>query len=240
MSCSGFVYDAGGGIWKWNILNHTVGKTAKCNKCDLTSIRANKNAINAPLPVLIQVIWVNIWNHTVGKSQINATSSKPEGGSSITESTFQVQAARLFNSLPKEVRNLTKCGAEDFKAHLDAYLSTFYDEPPSPGHIPRGLTVAGLSSNSIIFQKIKDDTSLGMTRRNNCERDGMRRQPGHWWRMEKKKKSDQERITMKVLIVLALKPVWLVQVWVKSFVESSLTKSKLTYRVVSKIWLSLT
>ena len=73
MSCSGFVYDAGGGIWKWNILNHTVGKTAKCNKCDLTSIRANKNAINATLHVLIQVIWVNIWNHTVEKSQINAT-----------------------------------------------------------------------------------------------------------------------------------------------------------------------
>ena len=25
------------------------------------------------MPILIQVIWENIWNHTVGKSQINAT-----------------------------------------------------------------------------------------------------------------------------------------------------------------------
>ena len=71
---------------------------------------------------------------------------KPEGVSSITESTFQVQAAKLYNSLPKEVRNLTKCGVGEFKAQLDAYLSTLYDEPPSPGHIPRGLTLAGLSS----------------------------------------------------------------------------------------------
>ena len=66
------------------------------------------------------------------------------GVSSITESTFQVQAAKLFNSLPKEVRNLTKCGVGEFKAQLDAYLTNLYDEPPSPGHIPRGLTLAGI------------------------------------------------------------------------------------------------
>ena len=35
------------------------------------------------------------------------------GWSSITETTFQMQAAKLFNSLPKEVRNLIKCGTVD-------------------------------------------------------------------------------------------------------------------------------
>ena len=206
---------------------NTQWRKVKCNQCDFACSDS-------------RYLSKHLKSHSGEKSNKCNKQQTGGGGSSITESTFQEQAARLFNSLPKGVRNLTKCGAVDFKAHLDAYLSTFYDEPPSPGHIPRGLTVAGLSSNSIIFQKIKDDTSLGMTRRNNCERDGMRRQPGHWWRMEKKKTSDQERITMKVLFVFTLKPVWSVRVWVKSFVESSLTKSKLTYRVVSKIWLSLT
>ena len=101
------------------------------------------------------------------------------GVSSITESTFQVQAAKLFNSLPKEVRNLTKCGVGEFKAQLDAYLSTLYDETPSPGHTPRGLTLTGLSSNSIAYQKTKNVTNLEITRRNMCESDGRRRQPGH-------------------------------------------------------------
>ena len=42
--------------------------------------------------------------------------------SNLTESTFQVQASKLFNSLPKSLRNLTKCGVGDFKAQLDNYL----------------------------------------------------------------------------------------------------------------------
>ena len=53
--------------------SHSGEKSNKCNECDFTSICANKNAINATLPVLIQDILENIWNHTVEKSQINAT-----------------------------------------------------------------------------------------------------------------------------------------------------------------------
>ena len=56
-----------------HLKSHSGEKSNKCNKCDFSSIRANKNAINATLPVLIQDIWENIWNHTVEKSQINAT-----------------------------------------------------------------------------------------------------------------------------------------------------------------------
>ena len=74
-------------IWV-NIWNHTAGKS-QINAMNVTLVylylgkqfeetfentqwRKVKNAINATLPVLIQDIWVNIWNHTVGKSQINA------------------------------------------------------------------------------------------------------------------------------------------------------------------------
>ena len=99
--------------------------------------------------------------------------------SNLTESTFQVQASKLFNSLPKSLRNLTKCGVGDFKAQLDNYLSTLYDEPPSPGHIPRGLSLTGHSSNSILHQKTKSSTNLAIMRRNREESDGRRRQPGH-------------------------------------------------------------
>ena len=106
--------------------------------------------------------------------------------SNLTESTFQVQASKLFNSLPKCLRNLTKCEVGDFKAQLDTYLSTLYDEPPSPGHTPRGLTLTGHSSNSIVYQKTKSVTNLEITRRNMGESDRRRRQPGHWWVMEKK------------------------------------------------------
>ena len=99
--------------------------------------------------------------------------------SNLTESTFQVQASKLFNSLPKCLRNLTKCGAGDFKEQLDTYLSTLYDEPPSPGHIPRGLSLTGQSSNSIMHQMTKSTTNLATMRRNRDESDGRRRQPGH-------------------------------------------------------------
>ena len=53
--------------------SHSGEKSNKCNECDFSSICANKNSINATMPVLIQDIWENIWNHTVGKSQINET-----------------------------------------------------------------------------------------------------------------------------------------------------------------------
>ena len=54
-----------------HLKSHSGEKSNRCNECDLSSIRANKNAINVTLPILIQVIWVNIWNHTLGKNQIN-------------------------------------------------------------------------------------------------------------------------------------------------------------------------
>ena len=122
--------------------------------------------------------------------------------SNLTESTFQVQASKLFNSLPKCLRNLTNCGAGDFKEQLDTYLSTLYDEPPSPGHIPRGLSLTGLSSNSIMHQMTKSTSNLATMRRNRDESDGRRRQPGHWGVMKKEKKAckwSSWRITMIVL-----------------------------------------
>ena len=44
---------------------------------------------------------------------------------------------KLFNSLPKEVREITGCQAERFKSALDRFLSTLPDEPPVPGYTSR-------------------------------------------------------------------------------------------------------
>ena len=68
------------------------------------------------------------------------------------DQTFQFHGPRLFNALPKDVRNLTKCGAEVFKEKLDLFLNGIADEPAFPGLIPRGVTETGAPSNSLIYQ----------------------------------------------------------------------------------------
>ena len=68
------------------------------------------------------------------------------------DQTFQFHGPRLFNSLPKELRNLTNCGSEIFKEKLDHYLAGIADEPAFPGFIPTGITETGAPSNSIIYQ----------------------------------------------------------------------------------------
>ena len=64
------------------------------------------------------------------------------------EESFQVAGPMLFNCLPKEIRNLTKIGVEDFKEHLDHFLSSLPDEPKIGGAMPLNAE----KSNSIIHQ----------------------------------------------------------------------------------------
>ena len=42
----------------------------------------------------------------------------------------------LFNCVPNEIRNLTKIGVEEFKEHLDRFLSSLPDEPKIGGSMP--------------------------------------------------------------------------------------------------------
>ena len=43
--------------------------------------------------------------------------------------SFQMVGPKLWNSLPKNVRNVKKCGIEQFKEALDNFLSKVPDEP---------------------------------------------------------------------------------------------------------------
>ena len=49
------------------------------------------------------------------------------------EASLQVKGARLFNLVPKEVRNLSGVSADMFKSGLDAWLTNIPDQPTIPG-----------------------------------------------------------------------------------------------------------
>ena len=67
------------------------------------------------------------------------------------EDSFQVTGPMLFNCLPKEIRNLTKIGVEEFKESLDRFLSSLPDEPKIGAAMPFNAQ----KSNSIMYQVIR-------------------------------------------------------------------------------------
>ena len=70
---------------------------------------------------------------------------------SLREGSFQVNGARLFNSLPKKLRNMTRIPLDDFKSSLDHYLETLPDEPNLPNYTPSTCNqMTAKPSNSII------------------------------------------------------------------------------------------
>ena len=69
----------------------------------------------------------------------------------LRERSFQVNGARIFNSLPKAIRNLRRLSVVDFKSKLDEYLQTLPDEPKLPSYIPGVCNqITASPSNSII------------------------------------------------------------------------------------------
>ena len=72
---------------------------------------------------------------------------------SLREASFQVHGAKLFNSLPKTIRNLRKVTVDEFKSKLDLYLQSIPDEPSLNGYIPTSCDqFSGNPSNSIVDQ----------------------------------------------------------------------------------------
>ena len=58
----------------------------------------------------------------------------PEKIQTLRESSFSVNGTRLFNVLPKKLRNLTNCPVSEFKANLDRFLKLIPDQPIVPGN----------------------------------------------------------------------------------------------------------
>ena len=69
----------------------------------------------------------------------------------LRERSFQVNGARIYNSLPKSIRNLRRLSVVDFKSKLDEYLQTLPDEPKLPNYTPVVCNqITASPSNSII------------------------------------------------------------------------------------------
>ena len=53
----------------------------------------------------------------------------------IREASLPVNGAKLFNSLPKQIRDLTVIKLDSFKRALDNFLKTVPDHPQLPGYM---------------------------------------------------------------------------------------------------------
>ena len=77
----------------------------------------------------------------------------PQGRAAIQtlrEHSFQVDGPRLFNSLPKNIRDIKTC-QDDFKESLDKYLMTVPDQPRMGRLVPMAVDQGtGRQSNSLL------------------------------------------------------------------------------------------
>ena len=71
---------------------------------------------------------------------------------SIRFASLSVNGPRLFNSMPKSIRNITDCSVDSFKAALDKHLASVPDEPRVRSLIP----YCSRSSNSLLEMKSRN------------------------------------------------------------------------------------
>ena len=71
----------------------------------------------------------------------------------LREQSFQANGPKLFNSIPKKVRDLTKVSVGDFKEQLDKFLEKIPDQPNVDGLTPTACDLySAAPSNSIVDQ----------------------------------------------------------------------------------------
>ena len=75
-------------------------------------------------------------------------SHSPASVRKAREASLKVKGARLFNLLPKEIRNLSGVSIDSFKSQLDSWLTQIPDQPTIPGRQRAALT------NSLIDQVV--------------------------------------------------------------------------------------
>ena len=75
-------------------------------------------------------------------------SNSPSAVRKAREASLQIKGARLFNLVPKDLRNMSGVSVDMFKSGLDAWLSKIPDQPTVPGRQRAALT------NSLIDQVV--------------------------------------------------------------------------------------
>ena len=95
-----------------------------------------------------------IWRPYKGRLVLEPTIKQTSKAKSLKESSFTIQAARLFNSLPKSIRNYRTADGgtlEGFKRTLGTYIDSIPDLPRDPacGWMPDPTDNLGRKSNSL-------------------------------------------------------------------------------------------
>ena len=71
----------------------------------------------------------------------------------LKENSFNINGPMLFNSLPKKIRQISKCSVDQFKAKLDEFLSKVPDQPKTPSLVPEACNqFTAKPSNSLMDQ----------------------------------------------------------------------------------------
>ena len=65
------------------------------------------------------------------------SNSAPANIQSLLEGSFCIHGGKLFNAIPKSIRNLVGVDIATFKKKLDEFLTSIPDEPQSPGYTAR-------------------------------------------------------------------------------------------------------
>ena len=90
--------------------------------------------------ILLKPLWLTHTNTTIHPekgSQLQNKCTTNKGNckiKSLLMSSLSYKGHRIFNCLPREVRDFTGCSVDKFKSWLDKVLSQFPDEPPAPGY----------------------------------------------------------------------------------------------------------
>ena len=61
--------------------------------------------------------------------------SAPKKIQNLRENSLSIKGSKLFNCLPKEIRNTANCPVDIFKRCLDKYLATIPDQPAVPQYV---------------------------------------------------------------------------------------------------------
>ena len=80
----------------------------------------------------IQAVWHPRRGRICKVPTVNLRS--PKQVQTMRNASFGVRGPRLFNILPVNIRNISRCSVDSFKHSLDKYLSTVPDEPQIRGY----------------------------------------------------------------------------------------------------------
>ena len=79
----------------------------------------------------------------------------------LREASLNVHGARLFNSLPQSIRNMTNCDISMFKEKLDIFLSKIPDQPKIGNLIPDCCDQLTAQPSNSLVDRIRQETARG-------------------------------------------------------------------------------